>query len=140
VNQLSVLASATTTGGTTTGGTTTSGTTTGGTTTGGTTTGGTTTGGTTTGGTTTGGTTTGGTTTGGTTGIPSTGVAWNCDFEGGYCGFTEQNAIGDTQGGRTSFVSTARNASQAIRLHTEQGDVNVHGSGTCERNDLSLGP
>ena len=37
-------------------------------------------------------------------------------------------------------MATARSGKQALRLHTEPGDNNVHGSGTWERDDVSYGP
>ena len=51
------------------------------------------------------------------------------------CGFREQAKVP----GRATVVSGGRDGSTAVRLHTEPGDNTVNGSGTWERNDLSLG-
>jgi hypothetical protein len=69
--------------------------------------------------------------------IPST-AKYACDFENGYCDFVEQSAFGDAPPAsrRSSIVSTARAGSTGVRLRTQPGDANVHGSGTWERNDL----
>ncbi len=74
--------------------------------------------------------------------IPSS-AAYSCDFENSWCDFTEQSALGDVPSGtarRSSIVAPGRNGSTAVRLHTEPGDNSVHGSGTWERDDLTLGP
>ena len=67
---------------------------------------------------------------------------WSCDFENSYCGFLEQSFLGDAppSARRSSLVTTPRSGKQAVRLHTEPGDNNVHGSGTWERDDLSYAP
>lgn len=73
-----------------------------------------------------------------TASIPASGVAWKCDFEGGdYCGLYEQSKV--YPGRRSSMVSTARSGSTGVMLTTLSGDNTVNGSGTWERNDLSLG-
>lgn len=107
----------------------------------------TTSGGTTSTGTTSGGTTSGGTTSGATSGsatIPAVGgaVIFACDFEKSVteCGFGEQNAAGDQPGARARIVNVPRTGAGALRLHTEPGDINVHGSGDWERNDVLYGP
>jgi len=66
-------------------------------------------------------------------GIPS-GVAYFCDFVGSWqdCLFGEQAKVA----GRASIVTVA--GVSAVRLHTEPGDNNVAGSGSNERNDLTL--
>ena len=66
-------------------------------------------------------------------GIPS-GVAYSCDFVGSWqdCLFGEQAKVA----GRASIVTVA--GVSAVRLHTEPGDNNVAGSGSNERNDLTL--
>jgi len=51
------------------------------------------------------------------------------------CGFHEQAKVA----GRATLVNFGRDGNTAVRLHTESGDNNVNGSGTWERNDLSLG-
>src|SRR5437763_14814245 len=66
--------------------------------------------------------------------------AFACDFENNYCNFSEQSYVGDYVGSRSSLVPSARSGSWAVRLHTEPGDNNVHGSGYWERDDLSAGP
>ena len=84
-----------------------------------------------------GGTATPGTSPGGTApaapGIAS-GVAYSCDFVGSWqnCLFGEQARVA----GRASIVTVA--GVSAVRLHTEPGDNNVAGSGSNERNDLTL--
>lgn len=50
------------------------------------------------------------------------------------CGFVEQSKVP----GRGTIVSTAREGTTALRLHTEVGDVDVAGSGLNERDDLYL--
>jgi len=50
------------------------------------------------------------------------------------CGFHEQAKVP----GRASLVNFGREGTSAVRLHTEPGDDNTYGSGTHERNDLSL--
>ena len=74
--------------------------------------------------------------------IPTAGVSWSCDFENEYCGFLEQSKLGDAppSARRSSLVAPSRSGKLAVRLHTEPGDNNVHGSGTWERDDLSYGP
>jgi Polysaccharide lyase len=59
-----------------------------------------------------------------------------CGFEQSArdCGFTEQaKAVG-----RASIVDLAREGWKGVRLQTFPGDNNVYGSGTAERDDLSL--
>lgn len=75
------------------------------------------------------------------TSIPS-GAKYACDFENSYCDFNEQSKIGDAppSARRSSLVSSSRNGSTALRLHTEPGDNSVHGSGAWERNDLQKSP
>lgn len=76
------------------------------------------------------------------TAIPST-ASYACDFENSYCDFLEQSAVGDappTTARRSTLVSPGRTGSYAVRLHTEPGDNNVHGSGTWERDDLEKAP
>jgi hypothetical protein len=51
------------------------------------------------------------------------------------CGFREQAKVP----GRATLASIGRDGSTSARLHTEPGDNSVNGSGTWERNDLSLG-
>jgi hypothetical protein len=67
---------------------------------------------------------------------PSGSVLWSCTFPSSSsdCGFFEQAKVP----GRATVVSTGRDGGTGIRLHTEPGDDNVAGSGTSERNDLSL--
>src|ERR1043165_4252896 len=59
-----------------------------------------------------------------------------CSFETSPmdCGFKEQAKVP----GRASLVDIARDGSKAVRLYTEPGDNDVRGSGTWERNDLTL--
>jgi hypothetical protein len=59
-----------------------------------------------------------------------------CSFETSPmdCGFKEQAKVP----GRASLVGIARDGSKAVRLYTEPGDNDVRGSGTWERNDLTL--
>ena len=73
--------------------------------------------------------------------IPST-ASYSCDFENGYCDFAEQSALGDAppSSRRSSFVTPGRSAAHGVKLHTEPGDNNVHGSGTWERDDLIKSP
>jgi hypothetical protein len=63
-------------------------------------------------------------------------VTFSCGFEQSPrdCGFTEQAKAA----GRASIVRLAREGWRGVRLHTEPGDSNVAGSGTAERDDLSL--
>src|SRR5258706_11490458 len=69
--------------------------------------------------------------------IAGTGKYWS-DFENSYCDFIEQSALGDAppSSRRSSLVATSRSATRGVRLHTEPGDTNVHGSGDWERNDI----
>src|SRR5689334_15117624 len=70
-------------------------------------------------------------------------ASYACDFENSYCGFSEQSKVGDAPPSslrRSSIVAPGRSGSYAVRLHTEPGDDQVHGSGTWERDDLTLGP
>jgi hypothetical protein len=69
-------------------------------------------------------------------------AAYSCDFEQTYCDFIEQSKLGDAppDARRSSIVAGGRSGSWAVRLHTEPGDDNVHGSGTWERDDLSKSP
>lgn len=74
--------------------------------------------------------------------IPST-ATYSCDFESSYCDLLEQSAVGDappSSARRSSLVSPGRLGSYAVRLHTEPGDNNVHGSGDWERDDLEKAP
>lgn len=75
------------------------------------------------------------------TAIPSS-AAYACDFENSWCDFAEQSALGDAppSSRRSSIVTPGRSGSSGVRLHTEPGDSNVHGSGTWERDDLTKGP
>jgi hypothetical protein len=50
------------------------------------------------------------------------------------CGFGVQQKVA----GRASIVNIGRDGATAVRLHTEPGDSGVAGSGTNERNDLTL--
>ena len=63
-------------------------------------------------------------------------VQFSCSFESSPtdCGFREQAKVA----GRATLVNIARAGSKAVRLHTEPGDNNVSGSGSRERNDLTL--
>jgi len=63
-------------------------------------------------------------------------VTFSCTFQSSPtdCGFVEQAK----EAGRASLVTVA--GIHGVRLHTEPGDSNVAGSGTAERNDLSLSP
>jgi len=68
---------------------------------------------------------------------------YSCDFDGTYCDFGEQSKLGDAPPAsrRSSLVSSvSRSGGQALRLHTEPGDTNVHGSGDWERNDVMRSP
>src|SRR3954471_12248962 len=49
------------------------------------------------------------------------------------CGFYEQ-----AKAARASLTSTARDGSTGVKLYTLPGDSNIAGSGTNERDDLSL--
>jgi len=51
------------------------------------------------------------------------------------CGFREQAKVA----GRATLANVGRDGGTAARLHTEPGDSDVYGSGTWERNDLTLG-
>jgi hypothetical protein len=69
----------------------------------------------------------------------SSNARYSCDFNGTYCDFIEQSKLGDAppDARRSSLVSNvSRSGGQALRLHTEPGDTNVHGSGDWERNDV----
>jgi hypothetical protein len=70
------------------------------------------------------------------------GANWICDFENSYCGFIEQSKLGDAppSARRSTLVSPGRSGAQAVRLQTQPGDNQVHGSGTWERDDLTYGP
>jgi hypothetical protein len=72
--------------------------------------------------------------------MPSVGgeVKWTCDFEDSYCGMTEQSKIEPAH--RSTFTTQSRTGGKAIKLTTQVGDNNVHGSGSWERVDLSLDP
>jgi hypothetical protein len=50
------------------------------------------------------------------------------------CGFQVQEKVP----GRATIVNIGRDGGTALRLHTEPGDDNVAGSGTNERDDLTL--
>jgi chitodextrinase len=64
-------------------------------------------------------------------------VAWSCDFLNSTtdCGFGEQAKVA---GRATLLASGGRNGGKAVRLNTQPGDNNVAGSGSYERNDLTL--
>jgi len=65
-------------------------------------------------------------------------VSFSCAFANSPtdCGFFEQSYALP----RATIVNTvARDGGTSLRLHTEPGDANVAGSGTSERDDLSLG-
>jgi hypothetical protein len=66
-------------------------------------------------------------------------VKFSCDFENGWeaCGLYEQAKV---IGQRATLVSTSRAGTKAVQLRTQEGDSSVNGSGSWERNDLSLGP
>ena len=66
-----------------------------------------------------------------------TNAAFFCTFANGAtdCGFREQAKVA----GRATMVNVGRDGGTAVRLHTEPGDDSVNGSGTWERNDLTLG-
>src|SRR4029079_18480960 len=68
---------------------------------------------------------------------PPTGADFFCTFPSSPldCGFHEQAKVA----GRATIVNIGRDGGTAVRLHTEPGDNSVNGSGTWERNDLSLG-
>ena len=69
----------------------------------------------------------------------SSNARYACDFNGTYCDFIEQSKLGDAppDARRSALVSSvSRSGGQALRLHTEPGDTNVHGSGDWERNDV----
>ncbi len=93
---------------------------------------------------TTSGTTSGTTSTSGTLTIPPVGgsVQYACDFVTSWseCGMSEQNALNDQPGRATIVTGVSRTGTSSLRLHTEPGDSNVHGSGTWERDDMILGP
>ncbi len=59
-----------------------------------------------------------------------------CDFEMSptECGFHEQAKSPP----RASIVDVGRSGARSVRLHTQPGDRNVAGSGSAERNDLTL--
>jgi hypothetical protein len=63
-------------------------------------------------------------------------VEFFCSFEKSPtdCGFTEQAKMP----GRATLVNISRAGAKAVRLYTEPGDFAVSGSGTWERNDLTL--
>ena len=63
-------------------------------------------------------------------------VVFSCTFANAPndCGFGVQQKVA----GRATIVSSGRDGVTGVRLHTEPGDSNVAGSGTNERNDLSL--
>lgn len=69
---------------------------------------------------------------------------FSCTFETAPtdCGFVEQKRESvqpqPPTVRATITASAARDGPTAVRLHTEPGDDNVHGSGTAERNDLAL--
>jgi hypothetical protein len=68
---------------------------------------------------------------------------YSCDFENSYCDFFEQSKVGDappSTARRSSFVGSARSGARGVRLHTEPGDSQIHGSGTWERDDLEKLP
>src|SRR5690242_1142113 len=67
-------------------------------------------------------------------------ATYSCDFSSGYCDLGEQSKLGDAppDARRSSLVSTSRGMS--LRLHTEPGDDQVHGSGTWERDDVGKAP
>jgi hypothetical protein len=61
-------------------------------------------------------------------------VQYSCTFQNSWaeCGFGEQAKVA----GRASLVNVA--GMRGVRLHTQPGDSNVAGSGSAERNDLTL--
>lgn len=65
-------------------------------------------------------------------------VQFACDFEHSAteCGFFEQSKVP----GRATLVPIARTGKWGVRLHTEPGDDQVHGSDDWQRTDLSLSP
>lgn len=67
--------------------------------------------------------------------------AYLCGFEDTLCGMSEQSKLEATgaKERRFSFVAPALEGRRAVRLPTQPGDNNVHGSGSWERTDLSLG-
>jgi hypothetical protein len=65
-------------------------------------------------------------------------VAWSCDFEGDYCGMSEQSKVEPEH--RSTFVPIARHGKLGIKLTTLPGDDQVHGAGKWERDDLELPP
>ena len=69
--------------------------------------------------------------------LPPPSAAYFCTFASSWseCGFSEQAKVP----GRASIVGIGRDGGTAVRLHTESGDNTVNGSGTWERNDLTLG-
>jgi hypothetical protein len=73
---------------------------------------------------------------GGTPPPPPGSIVFSCLFPNAptNCGFFEQAKAYP----RASIVDTGRAESRGVRLHTEVGDDNVAGSGTSERNDISL--
>jgi len=68
---------------------------------------------------------------------PPTSAAFFCTFPSSPtdCGFHEQAKALP----RATIVNIGRDGGTAVRLHTEPGDNSVNGSGTWERDDLSLG-
>lgn len=61
-------------------------------------------------------------------------LKYSCTFQNSWveCRFAEQAKVA----GRASLVNVA--GIRGVRLHTKPGDSNVAGSGTAERNDLTL--
>jgi len=61
-------------------------------------------------------------------------VTYSCTFQNSWteCGFAEQAKAA----GRASLVNVG--GMRGVRLHTKPGDSNVAGSGSAERNDLTL--
>ncbi len=72
---------------------------------------------------------------------PNDQVLFSCDFTNSPtdCGFAEQYKGKPATPGRATIATVGRTDSTAVRLHTEPGDSNVNGSGSWERNDLTLG-
>lgn len=68
----------------------------------------------------------------------SANAAWSCTFPTSSldCALSLQAAAPD----RASLVTDARDGSNAVKLTTQPGDVDLFGSGTAERADLELSP
>ena len=68
--------------------------------------------------------------------VASTAASFSCTFKSSprECGFGEQAKASP----RAALTNVARDGSTAVRLRTLPGDSNVAGSGSAERNDLTL--